>query len=122
MGRNILFCTLFIFGLAVFTLNCGTSNNMNTRVKNYSMQAGQQVAYETQQSNDQDASITSAIKLKFADDEVVSVAKIRVDTSDRSVRLMGLVTSQVIADRALYLARSVDSVKNVHSLLVVNSR
>jgi osmotically-inducible protein OsmY len=122
MARNILFRTLFIFGPAVFMLNCGTSNNMNTRVKNYSMQAGQQVVYEAQQSNDQDASITSEIKLKFADDEVVSVAKIHVDTNDRSVRLTGLVMSQVIADRALYLARSVDGVKNVHSLLVVNSR
>jgi osmotically-inducible protein OsmY len=123
MVRNILFRTLFIFALAVFMLNCGTSKNMNTTVKNYSMQAGLlQVGYEAQQSSDQDAGITSEIKMKFANDEVVSTAKIHVDTSDRSVKLTGLVMSQVIADRALYLARSVDGVKSVHSLLVVNSR
>lgn len=83
--------------------------------------AGLQVESEAQQSSDEDASITSAIRLKFATDEVVSAANIHVDTSGRSVRLVGLVASQAIADRAVQLGRSVDGVKTVHSQLIVRT-
>jgi osmotically-inducible protein OsmY len=86
------------------------------------LQTGMQAESEAQQSSDQDANITSAIKLKFANDEVLSAANIHVDTSDRSVSLMGLVMSQAIADRAVYLGRSVNGVKSVRSLLVVRSK
>jgi hyperosmotically inducible protein len=83
---------------------------------------GLQVGSETQESSDRDASISSAIRLKFAHDEVVSASNIHVNTSHRSVTLVGSVISQAVADRALQLGRSVDDVKTVHSFLVVRQR
>jgi osmotically-inducible protein OsmY len=121
MYRNIVFRLSFIFTLAVlFTGGCVTSKNLSTTSKNDNLQiTGLQVGSVNQQSSDRDASITSAIKLKFAHDEVVSASNIHVDTSHQSVSLTGSVNSQSIADRALNLGRSVDGVKTVHSFLVV---
>lgn len=121
MNRNIVFAS-FLFALAILLTTGGmTSRNLSASYKDDIQPAGLQVESEAQQSSDQDASITTAIRLKFANDEVVSAANIHVDTSGRSVRLVGVVASRVIADRAVQLGRSVDGVKTVHSQLIVRT-
>jgi hyperosmotically inducible periplasmic protein len=128
MNRNIIFRFTFIFALAalftLFTVGCMTSKNLSKSIKDGSLQTGQQMTNKVQESTGvlQDASITSAIKIRFANDEGVSASNINVDTSHRSVTLMGSVNSQAVADRALHLGRSVDGVKSVHSFLVVRGR
>jgi hyperosmotically inducible periplasmic protein len=66
-----------------------------------------------------DASITAAIKMKMADDPVVSAMKIDVDTVDGAVTLNGTVQDMKERDKAVGLAKSVDGVKSVDSKLVV---
>lgn len=118
MNRNIVFGS-FLFALAIL-LTAGYMSSRNLSADDIHP-SGLQVGSEAQQSSDQDASITSAIRLKFASDEVVSAANIHVDTSGRSVRLVGVVASQIIADRAVQLGRSVDGVKTVRSQLIVRT-
>jgi hyperosmotically inducible protein len=67
----------------------------------------------------EDGSITAAVKMKFANDEVVKASSIDVDTKDGYVTLNGTVASQTEADRAVTLARTVDGVKEVRSNLIV---
>jgi hyperosmotically inducible periplasmic protein len=67
----------------------------------------------------EDGSITAAVKMRFANDEVVSAGKIDVDTSNGIVTLNGTVGSQAEADRAIELAQTVSGVKNVRSNLIV---
>jgi hyperosmotically inducible periplasmic protein len=66
-----------------------------------------------------DANISSAIRLKFASDGLLSDSDINVDTSHGKVTLKGKVDTQASADRALQLGRSADGVKSVHSRLTV---
>ena len=125
MNRNIVLRLSFIFALAaLFTVGCMSSKNFSGAIQDGSMQSGQQATNTAQASGDmlQDATITSAIRVKFASDELVSASKINVDTSHRSVTLKGSVRSQAVADRALFLGRSVNHVKTVHSFLVVRTR
>jgi hyperosmotically inducible periplasmic protein len=67
----------------------------------------------------EDGSITAAIKMKFANDEVVSASHIDVDTSNGVVTLNGTVVSQEEANRAVELAQAVNGVKNVRSNLII---
>lgn len=69
----------------------------------------------------EDARITSAIKMKFANDVLLSSSKINVDTINGSVTLNGEVSSQIKADHATQLGRSVDGVKRVRSNLIVQN-
>ena len=66
-----------------------------------------------------DATITAAIKAKYAHDETVSASSIDVDTNHGNVTLNGTVSSQMEASKAVELARSVDGVQSVASNLVV---
>ena len=68
----------------------------------------------------QDADISSAIKLKFSEDGLISGSNINVDTTNGSVTLNGRVSNQEKADRALQIGRSVEGVKRVQSNLIVN--
>ncbi len=68
-----------------------------------------------------DANISSAIKLKFAADELLSVSDIHVDTSRCNVMLKGKVDTQAGADRAMQLGRAVVGVRSVRSSLTVKS-
>ncbi len=70
----------------------------------------------------QDANISSAIMLKFANDDLISSSRINVDTTNGSVTLNGKVTSQLKADRAMELGRSVEGVKRVRSNLMVQNQ
>jgi osmotically-inducible protein OsmY len=66
-----------------------------------------------------DATITSAVKMKFAKDDVVRAYKIDVDTRAGEVTLTGEVKSELEAKRAIELAKTVEGVKEVKSVLVV---
>ncbi len=67
----------------------------------------------------EDARITSEINIKFARDELVSVADVDVDTYEGVVTLWGHLSSQQAIDRAIELAGSVKGVKDVKSNLKV---
>ena len=67
----------------------------------------------------EDGSITAAVKMRFANDEVVSAGNIDVDTNNGIVTLNGTVGTQAEADRAIELAQTVSGVKNVRSNLIV---
>jgi osmotically-inducible protein OsmY len=92
-----------------------------TATKNTGIAVGAGAKEATQQVGDAatDASITAAIKMRMADDPVVSAMKINVDTTDGKVTLSGTVRNAAEEDQAVGLARSVDGVKSVDSKLVV---
>lgn len=69
-----------------------------------------------------DANISSAIMLKFANDDLISTSRINVDTTNGSVTLNGQVSTQPKADRAMELGRSVEGVKRVRSNLIVQNQ
>jgi osmotically-inducible protein OsmY len=66
-----------------------------------------------------DATITAAVKMKFAKDDVVRAYKIDVDTRAGEVTLTGEVKSELEAKRAIELAKTAEGVKQVKSVLVV---
>ena len=73
-------------------------------------------------SRTDDANISSAIMVKFAKDDLLSSSRINVDTTNGSVTLNGKVSTQLIADRAMELGRSVEGVKRVRSNLIVENQ
>lgn len=79
-------------------------------------------ASENADGRNQDANISSAIMLKFAKDDLISSSRINVDTTNGSVTLSGKVSSQLKADRAMELGRSVEGVKRVRSNLIVENQ
>ena len=79
-------------------------------------------ASENTDGRTQDANISSAIMLKFAKDDLISSSRINVDTTNGSVTLNGKVSSQLKADRAMELGRSVEGVKRVRSNLIVENQ
>jgi hyperosmotically inducible periplasmic protein len=64
-----------------------------------------------------DASITAAVKMKLANDELIQARNIDVDTKDGVVTLKGKVSNNAEAERAIQLAKEVTGVKSVKSLL-----
>jgi len=122
MNRNLFFRLMFVLFLAVFvSIACTTTKNTGTAIKEGTTEAAQQVGDKAEDAGEtiQDGSITAAIKMKFANDELVSASKIDVDTNSGNVTLNGTAKSQAEVDRAVQLAKSVDGVKSVHSNLVV---
>jgi hyperosmotically inducible periplasmic protein len=68
-----------------------------------------------------DAAITANVKLKLAEDPVVSALKINVDTNKGRVTLTGTVKNESEAKRAVQIAEEVDGVTQVSSVLTVKS-
>jgi hyperosmotically inducible protein len=62
-----------------------------------------------------DANISSAIKMKFATDELLSDSDINIDTDRGNVTLKGKLKTLAEANRAIQLGRSVSGVRSVHS-------
>jgi hyperosmotically inducible protein len=60
-----------------------------------------------------DPGITTAVKAKFAADDMVKAYKIDVDTKDHVVTLTGAVDSSAAKERAVQLARTTEGVNNV---------
>jgi hyperosmotically inducible protein len=115
---------IWIFMLAVvgfLAAGCHTAKNTATAVGEGAEAGAKEVGDKAEDVGGkvEDASITAAIKMKFANDATVSASKIDVDTKDGMVTLTGAVSSQTEADRAIELARSVDGVKMVHNNLTV---
>ena len=67
-----------------------------------------------------DPGISTAVKAKFAADDVVKAYKIDVDTKDHVVTLTGAVDSSQAKTRAVQLARATDGVNNVIDNLTVS--
>jgi hyperosmotically inducible protein len=67
-----------------------------------------------------DAGITTAVKAKFAVDDVVKAFEIDVDTENGIVTLKGTVDSKVQSTRATEIAETVDGVKQVRNELIVS--
>ncbi len=130
MRQNLAFLAIslvFVFGAA-----CGAARRSGSTVKDATVATGQEVgdkaedaAHATANAGKElartvdDATITSAVKMKFAKDETVKAFDINVDTKDGNVTLNGAVSSQAEASRAITLARTVEGVKNVTSNLTV---
>src|SRR5262245_29579596 len=104
---------LFILALTLLA-GCTASKNTATAVGEGTKEAAEQV-------NDKatDASITAAVKMKFADDPVVSASAIDVDTKDGIVTLNGTVKSAAEQQKAVEIAQGVDGVKQVKSNLKI---
>ncbi len=67
-----------------------------------------------------DPGVTTAVKSKFATDDVVKAYKIDVDTKDHVVTLTGAVDSSQAKARAVQIARATDGVNNVIDNLTVS--
>jgi hyperosmotically inducible protein len=67
-----------------------------------------------------DPGITTAVKSKFAADDVVKAYKIDVDTNDHVVTLTGAVDSSQAKARAVQIARATEGVNNVIDNLTVS--
>ena len=123
MKRNLLRMFSLVLALAfVAIVGCATTKNAGTTVKDGTTAAGKEVGKGAEVVGEkiEDASITSAVKMKFANDELVSASNINVDTTDGNVTLTGTVANQAELDRAMLLGRSVNGVNSVHSNLTMS--
>jgi hyperosmotically inducible periplasmic protein len=67
-----------------------------------------------------DVGITTAVKAKFAQDEIVKAYQIDVDTSNRVVTLKGTVQTTAAKEQAITLARQTEGVRDVVDQITVN--
>ena len=121
--KNMFIFLILIIAFGAFITGCTTTKNAGVAIKEGATEAGQQVGDKAEDVGEkiEDASITSAIKMKFANDELVSASNINVDTNDGHVTLTGTVDSQAEITRAVRIGRSVDGVKTVHSNLEIRN-
>jgi osmotically-inducible protein OsmY len=68
-----------------------------------------------------DATITTQVKAKFAEDPQVSAMRIKVETLKGEVELSGFATSDAEKQRAAEIARGVAHVKMVRNNIVVKA-
>ena len=66
-----------------------------------------------------DATITTRVKARFAEDSRVSAMRIGVETLNGTVQLSGFATTQAEKDLAASIARSVSDVRSVTNNIVV---
>jgi hyperosmotically inducible periplasmic protein len=111
----IVFCAIALSGIIAFT-GCTAAKNTGTAVSEGTKEAAEKTGEVVT-----DASITSAVKMKMADDELVKARNIDVDTKDGVVTLNGTVSSKAEEQKAIDLANTVDGVKRVISNLRVSS-
>ena len=104
----------FICLAAFLASGCTATKNTGVAVGEGAKEAAQQVGQTAT-----DASITAAVKMKMADDPIVSASEINVDTIDGTVTLNGTVQNSAEAGNAVSLAESVDGVRSVKSNLIV---
>jgi hyperosmotically inducible periplasmic protein len=118
--RNLQWILILILTLGL-SFACSTAKNTGTTIKEGTTEAAEEVGDKAEDVGQEveDGSITSAIKMKFANDEQVSASAIDVDTNNGDVTLNGTVSSQAEADRAVELAKTVSGVKSVKSNLTI---
>jgi hyperosmotically inducible protein len=107
----VIFALLLVLPLVTA---CRSAKNTGVAIKE-----GTEAAADKTKTTVDDASITAAVKMKFAHDQTVKAHNIDVDTNQGVVTLTGTVTNQLEADRAVQLARTVDGVRDVRQNLVV---
>ena len=66
-----------------------------------------------------DATITTRVKSRFAEDKTVSATRISVETLKGVVQLSGFATSEAEKQRAAQIAASVPGVRQVQNAVVV---
>jgi osmotically-inducible protein OsmY len=114
---------VLILGLAVLILivfGCATIKTTDNRNREGAIQTTPRMIHNMDNANRTlDANISSAIRLKFAADELLSSSDINVDTTYGKVTLRGNVDTHSDANRAIQLGRSVAGVRSVHSSLTV---
>lgn len=117
--KNVFIFLVISIALAALNGGCTTTKNAGVAIQEGSIEAGQQVGNKAELAGEkvEDASITAAVKMKFANDELVSASDINVDTTNGHVTLNGKVSSRAEATRAIEIGRSVDGVKSVYSRL-----
>src|SRR5687768_10717886 len=77
------------------------------------------IAVSTMACSQSDPGVTTAVKSKFAADDVVKAYRIDVDTKDRVVTLSGAVDTPAARTRAVELARGTEGVRDVVDQLTV---
>jgi hyperosmotically inducible periplasmic protein len=112
--KTLLLSVLLISPIAFMGLGCTATKNTGTAVAEGTKEAAEQTNAKVT-----DASITAAVKMKMADDPIVSASKIDVDTKDGMVTLNGTVKDATEEQKAVDLAKSVDGVKGVKSNLTI---
>lgn len=126
MTRVVAFPALL---LAVWiSVGCASARRSGTAVKDATVAAGQEVGDKTEDVAEKvgdktgDATITAAVKMKFAADKTVDAFKINVDTTDNRVTLTGTVNNKAEADQAVALAKSVEGVTGVTPRLTIKNQ
>ena len=66
-----------------------------------------------------DATITTRVKARYAEDPNVSAMRVSVETLNGTVQLSGFATTQAEKDKAGQLARAVPDVKSVQNNITV---
>jgi hyperosmotically inducible protein len=126
-GFFIVFCLVFIFGLAGCKQE-GTAEKAGQKFDNATESTGQKmdemgetVADKAEKTGEYmgDAAITSRIKAEILSDPLLKVFQIEVTTTNGVVKLSGTVDSQQSIDRAVEIARSLEGVKSVDNALVL---
>mgnify|MGYP000501626746 CR=1 FL=1 len=68
---------------------------------------------------DDDATISTRVKARFAEDDQVSAARIQVETLNGTVQLAGFAASETEKAKAERIARAVPDVKDVRNNIIV---
>lgn len=68
-----------------------------------------------------DATISTRVKARFAEDTSVSAMRIQVETLNGTVQLSGFAATQAEKDKAAQLARAVPDVKEVRNNIIVRA-
>ena len=125
MSRRYALPTLLL--AVAFSMACASTRRTGSTVKDATVAAGREVSDKTENVAEKvgektaDATITSAVKMKFAKDKTVDALHIDVDTKDGNVTLTGNVKSRAEADQAVALARDVEGVKSVTPHLTIKN-
>lgn len=69
-----------------------------------------------------DAGITTQIKAKFVQSDVLSAPTVHVETQNGVVQISGFVTNKAQIAEATHIAQSVDGVRNVVNDLMISKR
>ena len=119
--KHLYFVFILVLAILAF-VSCATTRSTAVGNKSGAIETTPQIVDNLDYTGQRiDADISSAIKMKFAADELLSNSNINVDTLNRKVTLNGKVDTQAGEDRAIRLGRSVDGVRSVRSSLTVKS-
>lgn len=103
MNRTV-FTSVLVLGLLGAVTGCAVTDRQST--------VGQYV---------DDATITTRVKTRMAEDPAVSAMRIGVETLNGTVQLSGFATNDTEKTRAAAIARGVPDVKDVRNNIVVRT-